>query len=1116
MAQLVRFTLPFRLNIAYTGDWDSDYTGYSNFSSWFNAYTDSLTGVTDAHHNASHIISGVNSGDDLVVVNDYYQRQSGDERSVLNNPTSGYIDIRLSMIYDPSEFDSTYDGRIHKTAFQVSLRETDPSFLIIEDATIESNMSSGFELQGLKGSTHRIIRLFADAFKHPTKSDWWPIINPDGAISGQPEVNITLVMPSDPVGLCLTVKTDTAGGKWTGHPLCPDVYKVIDQECTGNVPKGTIVNITAEPDANYKISNWDFQTTTGETVIRSFNGDPNSSETVTFKQKEVYGDVTVTVSFVPVDCELTIQVEDGLDDKRGTITLLEPDKSPDTTWTKLYKTFSIEADKDDSTNIRVTATPDPGLQVSGWTLDGADWPSVTNDPNSVSFTTLTKSARIIIVNFELTDCEAVHQLTVSVSPPSGGNFSPLNKKYCDGGKASISPEPANGWIFDHWQHDKSPNISLSGENLNIVMKKSWTNIVAVFRQVSGVDVENSLFYCPSDDYKNNIVAFDFTNSLNDNNPSVDNNYHFRLNFYSDVDKTKLIYSAFSLSDNKRWFLDDGSFSQLSSEGVDVDLSETVSIVYDPEILPSQIMETQKPHLINSETVVYEKPLIGGIKYYVEIQAYEVRTNTVLGIKTISLELSSDRIDSYYWNYNKDKNNWLCSGQGKADLKVCGGFEQAINSSVDSNSEGTFKIVWQGRKESNASNIYSAVWDSNRDILYSSGQGLYDVLEMDEGNNPVIITDPALNFYISGTTSDNIKYKECATSSINTSGGGVVPPAIISESFCYPGELTLLSSSYDEIKMRIYGEDTNGSLVINDEKVVPVVSKRNIRLDVDGIVGAYAVRVRNMEDPEWGDWINIDSELYINAGETITADDSLHDAYRIDNNRFLVGWNINNYNGLRRICCQVLTMYGISNTFCIEVLANFDVPQHVFKFYTATPHLPGLPSDTPPGNEFPKYNGQYVLSITNATIDGPEGGKMVYFDAEFSDEISTTGVAYNLIQQGINDKRNQNFTVIGDKGLKLSGEFEIFNNDGIFNKDGASFIEIVDIASKPCGSDKRDKYNSISYDIDEISNVDLLPEEVYQKYQRDSLSKPIDINKFKQNYDNDDANFKFGNPGYYRK
>lgn len=929
------------------------------------------------------------------------------------------------------------------------------------------------------------------------------------------------------LGRCLTVNTDTLGGYWTGHPnpTCTGDRR-IDESCAGDVSDGQIVSLTAFPDSNYQISGWHVETE-GASFSLNPPGDPSVAQTASFTYDSSYGDVTITVSFISALCNVVLLV--GSD--RGTLFLKDPPNKA--TFTKSTTTVSIDALAGDSTSIRVQALPDSGFSITGWTLDGVAYstssPTTTDPPN---FSTVGFSERTIIVDFETsTPCTPDKQLTITIV--GQGTVSTQDGLYCDIDVLNILPSPANGWVFSRWDFTAAFGLTRLANNvLQVAMTVDRENITAIFVEGGTTGAVGSFFYCPSENYKNNIVSFDFTNSLNDNNPSVDNLYHFRVNFYADVDKTKLIYSAFSLADNKRWFLNDGAFSQLSSEGIDVDLSETVSIVYDPEVLPSQIIETQKLHLINNETVVYEKPLICGIKYYVEIQAYEVRTNTILGIMTIPLMLSCDRIDSYYWNYNKDKNNWLCSGQGKTDLKVCGGFGQAINSSIDSNLEGTFKIVWQGRKVLNNianNNIYSAIWDSNKDILYSSGQGLYDVLEMDEGNHPVVITDPALNFYITSTTKDNIKYKACPV----THGNVVTPvaPPIEStfEAFCYPGESTLLSSSYDEIKMRVYKEDVSGSLTVNNEKAVSIVNKKSIRLDVDGIVGAYSVRIRNMEDPEWGEWINIDNKL-LDGG---VGDDENHDAYRVDNNRFLVQWDIQNYNGLRRICCQVLTMYGISNTFCIEVLANFDVPQHVFKFYTGDPSLPGLPTDSPPGNEFPLYNGQYVLSIANAIADSTEvlGGKIVYFDAVFSDPVykdetkktsyevvdGVSDVKFNFIQQGINDKRKVDFDAITD--VKFSGKFEIFNSDGIFNKDGASFIEIVfpeSSVGESCGSDERDKYNFINADVEEISNIDLLPEEVYQKYQRDRLSKALDINEFKQNYDGDDANFKFGDPGYYRK
>ena len=480
-------------------------------------------------------------------------------------------------------------------------------------------------------------------------------------------------------------------------------------------------------------------------------------------------------------------------------------------------------------------------------------------------------------------------------------------------------------------------------------------------------------------------------------------------------------------------------------------------------------------------------------------------------------MDCNRIDSYYWNYNKDKNNWLCSGQGKTDLQVCGGFGQAINSSIASNLFGIFKIVWQGRKvvsEKNVNNIYSALWDSSKDILYSSGQGLYDILEITNANHPLIVTDSALNFYITGTVKDNIKYKACSLGVCNdTTTGSIAPETNLFETFCYPGSSSFLSNAYDEIKMRVYKGDISGSLVVNDEKVIPVIDKKIIRLDIDGIVGAYAVRVRNIEDKEWGEWINIDNELLNEE----TGDDLIYDAYRIDNSRFLVKWGMENNNGLRRICCQILTIYGISNTFCIEVLANFEIPQHIFKFYTSDER----------DIEFPTYNDQYVLSLdAEGVVTNVDGSRTVYFDTIFSDpvykietgliEYGIADVNFNVVQQGINNKRGQSFDSVSPQ--KFSGHFSIYSNDGIFNKDGTAFIEVLfsDMTStESCGSDNRDTYNLINADLEEVSNIDLLPEEVYEKYQNDKLSKSLDINKFKQNYNKDDINFKFGQPGYYK-
>ena len=961
---------------------------------------------------------------------------------------------------------------------------------------------------------------------------------------------------SDPVSAILfsgsyTLNINGAtGGIISGPSNCSSVSSG-DSVCSVSPSSqlGVPVNITAIADSTYVVGDFIIDPPMLFTVQET-DSQNHTITVINYDQLEL----SVTVNFESAPCLLNLLIDrESFTNEHGQIKLNVPDLSDDYSFgSKFIGIPNATA----NSPIIVYARPNRNYQVKSFVVDGVErqvsggspdgsviLPTAGSRDAGVSVAIAGLLNQTVAVRFEEYVCPAADQVTLNIDTSGVGSVFPISgDTFCIGDVVTIQAVPANGWAFLSWTFPAGSNFSLDGNNLIVAMTGDvLSGISANFVEVSATesiqDQTSTMFYCPSENYKNNIVSFDFTNSNED--PSIDNNYHFRVNFYNDADKSKLVYSAFSLADNKRWFSNDGSFSQLSTNGLNVGLSETVSIIYDPEALPQQITETQKPHLINDKTVIYEKPLAYGIKYYVEIQAYELSTNTLTNVATIPLTLDCNRVDSFYWNYNKDKNNWLCSGQGKTDLRVCGGFGQAINSSIDSNLFGIFKLVWQGRRISNigndvvpTNNIYSALWDSGKDILYSSGQGLYDVLELQEANHPVVITDPALNFYISGTIMDEIKYKTCGLSC--QTDDDVVPPETLAfgSGFCYPGETSLLSSVYDEIKMRVYEEDISNSLVINDEKVVPVVNKKSIRLDVDGIVGAYAVRVKNMEDPDWGEWINIDNELYPSTNPdtptpTVPVGDNLnHDAYRIDNNRFLVQWDVERHNGLRRICCQVLTIYGISNTFCIEVLFNFEVAQHVFKFYIRDRRKSGLPDpdfpddETKGGDEFPQYNGQYILSLENA-VDNSEkvlGGKIVYFDAIFSEPVDDTGeIKFNVVQQGINDLRNENFDVITEN--KFSGKFEIFQNDGIFDKDGAAFIEIVfpgSTSSQSCGSDERDKYNFINADEEEIANIDLLPEEVYQNYQRNRLSKALDINKFRQNYDKDDTNFKFGNPGYYRK
>jgi len=893
---------------------------------------------------------------------------------------------------------------------------------------------------------------------------------------------------------CLITSVDEGLGS-IQQPGCSYAWKAPGESCATNYTEGVFIELKAQPDSGWEVDDWD------STVDGVFTTPTAGQDVVTILMPSQ--DVDVTVSFKHPDVNLILEVGSG----NGCIELSSP-----TGYTVNCAGGSILLV---ATQVRVSATPSDEWEIDSWELDGVD---LGTTAAYVDFTLIGYSSRRIVVNFTPTGPCTTNDLVVnivgkgSVSPPSG--------EYCDYFILNLNPIPANGYYFKEWQYDLDSGISEHGVLLTVNMSIDRA-VTVVFEPIPAYETANvSLFYCPSETYQDNIVSFGCSNS------SSSTLFHFRANFYSDSSKNDLIYSASSLLDNKRWFYDNGSFVQIPPSGVTIDTGTTMNIVYDPEILPHQFTEIQKTHRINNSDI-FETPLICGNQYYIDVEIYDVVEQNLNFLETISLILDCEDVDLYSWSYNKDANNWLSSGQGKADLKVTDSSDQSVFSDVSSNIFGIFQIIWQSRRNS-VGGIYGSMWDSSQDLLYSSGQGMYDKLYIKDNssvNNPIVITDQSNNFYIAGSVIDRILYNACP---LPISLEGVVTtdsPTASFESLCNPGLITYLDSSYDTIKVRVYEEDVDKSLVINDDKVVPVVVKQSIRLDIDGIQGAYAIRLRNINDQNWGGWINIDNNLYYNPNtptdvtDDITDEDILYDAYRIDNSRFIVPWKIDKVNGIRRICCQVLTMYGITNTFCLEIFVNFDIVQHVFRFYYS------IGSER---YEFPMYNGQYVLSLKrdsdNTIISTIEFevifSEPIYYNESVTPHIpysDTNPIKFNVVQQGINDKWGETLINSGDHKT-FTGSFTISEEDGVFNKDGTAFVDLIfpdSLRQEGCLPDSSDLYNLMVSDSEIATNKDLTPEEIYEKYKTSRISKVLNIDGFKQYYDQDDNNFKFGNPLYFK-
>ena len=104
-------------------------------------------------------------------------------------------------------------------------------------------------------------------------------------------------------------------------------------------------------------------------------------------------------------------------------------------------------------------------------------------------------------------------------------------------------------------------------------------------------------------------------------------------------------------------------------------------------------------------------------------------------------------------------------------------------------------------------------------------------------------------------------------------------------------------------------------------------------------------------------------------------------------------------------------------------------------------------------------------------------------------------------------------------MRFDGSFNVYKSDGVFNKDGKAFIQIIfpdSLISQFCSSDKTDIYNLMVNSAEAVKYQNLSPEEVFNEATSDTIHNIENINSFKQYYDKDDENFLFGSPNYFKE
>jgi Fe-S cluster assembly iron-binding protein IscA len=174
-----------------------------------------------------------------------------------------------------------------------------------------------------------------------------------------------------------------------------------------NYVEGTVVPITATPDAGWQFVNW-----TGDIVA-----DPNSASTVI----TMNADKAVTANFTQLP----------------TYTLTMAVNGSGSTDPPVGDNNYVEG-----TVVNIMATPDAGWQFDSWTGDVAD-------PGSASTTVTMDADKTITANFT-----QVGGVTYTLTITTNGNGSTTGAgTYAEGTVVNIMATPDAGWQFDSWTGD---------------------------------------------------------------------------------------------------------------------------------------------------------------------------------------------------------------------------------------------------------------------------------------------------------------------------------------------------------------------------------------------------------------------------------------------------------------------------------------------------------------------------------------------------------------------------------------------------------------------------------------------------------------------------------------
>ncbi len=652
---------------------------------------------------------------------------------------------------------------------------------------------------------------------------------------------------------------------------------------------------------------------------------------------------------------------------------------------------------------------------------------------------------------------------------------------------------------------------------------SETNSYDSFRVITSPITESSgssefVFYCPTEQAKRCNINIRYTNDK-----LSEQLVNFRVTFYNNSDRESVIFSSFSLLENINWVIGNDLFP---SGGITVPTGQSVNVIYDPEILPHKLYNTQ-----SKIDGMEKESLLCGVPYYVVVEAYI--EDSLFEIDRFNMLCECSYTNVEVWREDSDSKNWECSGQGGSDIKVSNSGSKSIRPKSISANNDLFYIVWEDYRYSRQSSLQSslspdyffAIWDVYEDKIIGSGQGDFDrrITYFDDIGKTLydasIFIDPFQNLNSIFHDGSTLYSKSCSIGcplslEISNISSCQFTDSTNGDFYVVGGLPERDISQY--MNMRILNKYVSYSTYLDIDTPISVINDCFIELDIVGVPGTYAYRLKNDDDDDWSEWLPIGPDLPSQSTDEYGTinEREFFKAYFVGKDRFVAPWITSPNNGVKKICCEILTFFGKTESFCIDTLAIYkDIEYYVDFFFDETI------KDSP----IPKFNNYPIVGVKKTTTpisdsdlvsisENTESVDTIYVKITFKDATKIEllnrlksldrfseykDMTMDVYQQGINDQLGLPLEKMSESEYGYGvyrGSFKVEEDDSVVNKDGLAVIKV----NMP-------------------GNCKIVNKLI--ESSSDSLDQKVsifnDFTIFREKYISNDSRNSFGEPSYYK-